>query len=48
MRNDDNTSRVEADEAGTSLARHWASDLATVVDLIELSGLSKVQNSKRL
>lgn len=43
-----NTSKVEADEAGTTVAKYWGSDLAMVVDLAEISELSKAQNSKRL
>lgn len=35
------TSRVEADTAGTSLTRHWGSDLARMVALVEISELSK-------
>lgn len=48
MRNYGNTRRVEADKVRTSLVRHWGSDLAITVDLNEISGLPKAQNSETL
>lgn len=41
MRNISNTNRVEADKARTNLAGHWGSNLAIVVGLVDISGLSK-------
>lgn len=46
MRNTKNTSREEADEDRTTLARHWESDLAIVVDLVEIPGYPKHRSQR--